>query len=313
MTNYKYSLEKYQSGGKNRYNCPSCNQNKVFVRYIDNISKEYIDITVGKCNRIEKCGYHKTPYEYLGNHFGVSNIVPTKVLQTKPTFYCNEDLVIDSLQVNGNNRCNLFKYFTLLFHEDKVSECFNKYFVGSSNKFPSATIFWQLDTKMAVRCGKTMLYNFRTGKRNKAHFSWLRNTDELTELRQVFFGVHLINYFPDYSIGIVESEKTAMLCDLFFEEKIVWTASGGLQGLTENKFNDLHGREVILFPDLSSSNSKNSAVSLWEKKAKEIGEKLNLSIKINYFLEKFATEVDKENQEDLGDFIIKQILKKNNC
>lgn len=312
MTNYKYSLEKYQSGGKNRYGCPSCNQNKVFVRYIDNLSKEYIDSTVGKCNRIEKCGYHKTPHEHLGNYFNVFNPVPTQAIQPKPTFYCNEDLVIDSLQVDNNKRCNLFKYFTHFFYEDKISECFNKYFVGSSNKFPNATIFWQLDTRMAVRCGKTMLYNFKTGKRNKAHFNWLRNTDELTELRQVFFGVHLINYFPDYSIGIVESEKTAMLCDLFFEEKIIWIASGGLQGLSESKFKDLYGREIILFPDLSSSHSKNSAAYLWEKKAKEIGEKLNLSIKINYFLEKFATEVDKENQEDLGDFIIKQILKKNN-
>lgn len=98
-----------------------------------------------------------------------------------------------------------------------------------------------------------------------------------------------------------------MLCDLFFEEKIIWIASGGLQGLSEQKFKDLQGRKVILFPDLSSSTSKNPAMYLWEKKAKEMGAKLNLSIKINYFLQYFANTIEKENQEDLGDFIIKQI------
>lgn len=305
MTTYKYSLEKYQPGGKNRYKCPLCGKDKVFVRYINNNTQEYIDSTVGKCNRIEKCGYHKTPYEYLGNSFWVLPHVPMQQAVKKPTFYYNEEKVIKSLQ--GNENCNLFQYFTLFFQIDKVRACFDKYFVGISSKFPKATIFWQVDKEIKVRCGKIMQYNPLTGKRHKYQFGWIRNTDELTQMRQVFFGVHLINYYPDYTIGIVESEKTAMLCDLFFEEKIIWIASGGLQGLSEQKFKDLQGRKVILFPDLSSSTSKNPTVYLWEKKAKEIGAKLNLSIKINYFLEYFANTIEKENQEDLGDFIIKQI------
>lgn len=305
MITYKYSLEKYQTGGKNRYRCPLCGKDKVFVRYIDNDTQAYIDSTIGKCNRIEKCGYHKTPYQYSGNSFRVLPLVPMQEAVKKPTFFCNEEKVIKSLQRNEN--CHLFQYFILFFQIDKVRVCFDKYFVGISSKFPKSTIFWQLDTNMKVRCGKIMQYNPLTGKRHKYQFGWIRNTDGLTEMQQVFFGVHLINYYPDYTIGIVESEKTALLCDLFFNEKMIWIASGGLQGLSEQKFKDLQGRKVILFPDLSSSTSKTPAVYLWEKKAKEIGAKLNLSIKINCFLEYFANTMEKENQEDLGDFIIKQI------
>ena len=89
MKTYRYSLEKYQFGGKNRYRCPLCGKDKAFVRYIDNNTKEYIDFTVGKCNRMEKCGYHKRPYEYLGNSFRVLSPVLMEQEVKKPTFFCN--------------------------------------------------------------------------------------------------------------------------------------------------------------------------------------------------------------------------------
>ena len=126
-------------------------------------------------------------------------------------------------------------------------------------------------------------------------------------MRQVFFGLHLINYFKNYKIGIVESEKTAMLCDLFFDEKIIWLASGGMEGINETKLKDLEGREVILFPDLSTNNSKNSAYKSWKTKAETLGKRLIMNIKINNYLELFSGSSDKENQLDLGDFIINQI------
>lgn len=67
-----------------------------------------------------------------------------------------------------------------------------------------------------------MKYNSETRRRDKNFYSWMRKVDPDTEIQQVFFGVHLINMFPNYVIGILESEKTAMLCDLFYDEKIVW-------------------------------------------------------------------------------------------
>ena len=45
---------------KSRFICPNCGK-KELVRYIDLETGNYIDETVGKCNRIENCGYHFTP------------------------------------------------------------------------------------------------------------------------------------------------------------------------------------------------------------------------------------------------------------
>ena len=134
--------------------------------------------------------------------------------------------------------------------------------------------------------------------------------DKYTNFNFVHQDIHNIvvdDYFKDYKIGIVESEKTALLCDIFFEEKILWLSTGGMKGLTENKMSDLAGRNIILFPDLSSRNSKNNAFDEWKDKAKQIGKKLKMNIEINNFLELFSDESDKENQEDLGDFIIKNL------
>lgn len=51
---------------KSRYICPNCGRRE-FVRYVDNSSGEYVSDTVGKCNRIEKCGYHLPPRIFFEN------------------------------------------------------------------------------------------------------------------------------------------------------------------------------------------------------------------------------------------------------
>jgi rubredoxin len=59
MSDFRYSLEKY-SGMKSRFICPHCGKREL-VRYIDLEMGNYVDENVGKCNRIENCGYHFTP------------------------------------------------------------------------------------------------------------------------------------------------------------------------------------------------------------------------------------------------------------
>ena len=45
---------------------PKCLKKKVFTRYIDTENNNiYISDIVGKCNRIDKCGYHYTPHQYF--------------------------------------------------------------------------------------------------------------------------------------------------------------------------------------------------------------------------------------------------------
>jgi hypothetical protein len=61
---YRYQLEKYRGRGT-RHVCPQCHRKRAFTRYIDTHNNNiYISENVGKCNRIDKCGYHYTPKQY---------------------------------------------------------------------------------------------------------------------------------------------------------------------------------------------------------------------------------------------------------
>ena len=61
--NYRYQLERYRGRGS-RYTCPQCGRKQSFTRYIDTYNI-YINDNVGKCNRLDKCGYHYTPRQHL--------------------------------------------------------------------------------------------------------------------------------------------------------------------------------------------------------------------------------------------------------
>ena len=68
MSNYRFILEKYRGRGT-RYSCPQCGRRYCFTRYIDTENNnQYISEKVGKCNRLDKCGYHYTPREYFADN-----------------------------------------------------------------------------------------------------------------------------------------------------------------------------------------------------------------------------------------------------
>ena len=62
---YRYQLERYR-GRNTRHTSPRCHRKHSFTRYIDtHNNNEYINDNVGKCNRLDKCGYHYTPKTIL--------------------------------------------------------------------------------------------------------------------------------------------------------------------------------------------------------------------------------------------------------
>lgn len=61
MKEARYILQPYK-GMKTRFICPKCNDNrKTFVRYIDTLTGNHFADDIGRCNREDKCGYHKPP------------------------------------------------------------------------------------------------------------------------------------------------------------------------------------------------------------------------------------------------------------
>ena len=106
--------------------------------------------------------------------------------------------------------------------------------------------------------------------------SWVHSFNEDYVLKQCFFGEHLIG--SGKPIAIVESEKAAPImskCSPAFE----WIATGGSNGLTDEKCMVLKGLDVTLFPDQWKHKE-------WKNKAEEIGLKCEISIKAEASFEK---------------------------
>ena len=175
----------------------------------------------------------------------------------------------------------------------RIDEVLNDYHVGHGKY--GHTIFWQLDERGEVRTGKMMKYR-TDGHRDKTaswNFDWIHSTlsrhwdeekHEMTDLPPypypdlynpdkqepclTFFGMHLLNKYPNATVNIVESEKTALLMAIAYGNHAtqVWMACGGLEMLSRERMKPIidQGRKVVLYPD-------RDGIAKWKAKAKQIG------------------------------------------
>ena len=305
MNNYKYSLEPYK-GMNTRYNCPQCKGIKTFTKYIEIETNEHIADHVGRCNKLDKCSYHYKPKQFFDAN---THLLPTykevafkPLPPLKPIFTVPIQLLDATLTNYDNN--NFALILLKLFGYDDAVKLLKHYEIGTSQKYNGSTIFWQIDAKGIVRTGKTMLYNIETLKRCKEphnRIKWAHSPliDTNThQLKQCFFGEHLINQFKTKPITIVESEKTAIICSHFYPQ-YNWLGAGNINGLSIDKFKVLKGRKVILFPDL------NKGFDIWQQKANEF--KNIADVSISNYLERIATNEQKADGLDLADYLINSV------
>ncbi len=335
-------LQKYK-GKSTRYKCPSCGRNQSFTLYLDGNSHEPIHRTVGRCNREIKCGYHYTPKQYftdnpqkLPSHLveglGVRSTspplrgglvglgtytsklqtvnckLPTSLMGTIPFPY-----LINSLSPASNFVSFLHNHFS----EEQINQVFEKYLLGATKN--TEVIFWQIDIAGKIRTGKIMQYNPQTGKRIKHQngaIDWVHNKLkksgallEAFNLQQCFFGEHLLTLYPDKSVAIVESEKSAIIASSLIPN-MIWLAVGNINGLSFEKCKVLKNRNVILYPDLG-------AFEKWKEKAQTLnslflsphgeGSGMRLKITVSTLLEDEATDTDRTNGLDIADYIIEEM------
>lgn len=280
---------------KTRFKCPGCQkEEKTFTRYIDKETGKYLPYQYGKCGRENNCNYFLNPYQ--DGSIQILNTSNYGVLQNqiiKPFSTISIELFQRSLVDYCNN--NFVQYLNNTFGDEVTKQLITKYFIGSSSRWKGSTIFWQVDFNGKIRAGKIMLYDVRTGKRVKEPFNyiqWIHNTEKLKEyvLKQCLFGEHLLKIEKEKPVAVVESEKTAIISSVLFP-KYIWLATGSLTNLTKERCKVLLNRDVYLFPDLK-------AFDKWNLKAKEFG------FKIFDFLEKQATEKEKNQGLDLVDYLL---------
>lgn len=318
-------LERY-NGPTSRFDCPKCGAKKQFTRYVDNENNYYAD-NVGRCNREVNCGYHLKPFQYFKdnpslNSFDFSKINQVQKLPIKIDFL-PVDIINESVKHWRSN--NFTKYLSKLVGWEVVEKVAIKYNIGSSKLWEGATVFWQVDGLGRPRQAKVMHYNSETGKRtrsqeealkwnysNGGYYSdksgldkisyagkWILNKNE-ANLKQCFFGEHLLVQNPSHIVGIVESEKTAIIASMYMPN-VTWLATGGKHGCswaTKDVCKVLKGRTVCLYPDLGCFDE-------WSKKMHLIMTLIKCNIKISNLLENKATEVEKQNGYDLADLLLK--------
>lgn len=293
---YSYKLEKYK-GLHCRYACPRCGHKHKFTRYVSVETGAYLADHVGRCERIESCRYHYPPAYYFRDQRALQPAVrpvftpavpqgfsaqrqETKVVPAVPpivtvppvaepveqrTSYIPEDIYRRSHTRYAEN--NFVQYLYTLGHDRAiVNRKILQYRLGTSARWPGATVFWQVDREQRVRTGKIMLYDRTTGRRVRepySHIAWAHTTLELEDfhLRQCLYGEHLLHWMETAPVAIVESEKSAVIASLYRPD-VIWMAAGGKELLNAAKLEPLRGRQVTLYPDAG-------AYDLWADKAKE--------------------------------------------
>lgn len=286
MSKIHYTLEPWKQA-KRKYVCPQCGK-KTFTKYVLSDSGIHIGNDFGRCDREVNCGYFRKPD---GKNYAYKEPIPIEIR----TDTMNVKYVEYSMQKYENN--HFVGFLLTLFDEKTVIELIEKYRIGTSKYWDGSTVFWQIDYYGKVRTGKIMLY--KNGHRVKNRINWCHSVMNFSDyhLTQCLFGEHLLreNTLP---IAIVESEKTAIICSVFYP-KYLWLATGGLQNINQEKFNILRHKEVLFVPDVPCFDK-------WTEKVNKLSCKKNY--KITNELEKIVTLEQIEKGYDICDFALEGIL-----
>ena len=330
MSLYKQPfLEPYKGRGT-RHTCPNCKVKQTFTLYLDGNTGEPIHPTVGICNRAIKCGYHYPPRQYFADHPELwksrsgkyisqsnnnpisshnTNRRPSKHSKTKPQLSLAAPPKMDLIprkyvkeSVSANS--NFVRFLCKHFPRENVKKAIENYALGATKN--GSVIFWQIDIKGNVRTGKIMQYNTGTGKRIKhksGAINWVHNILKRSDrnytnynLNQCYFGEHLLKFYPNKPIAIVEAEKTAVIGTIIFDN-YNWLAAGNLNGLNVEKSRVLQNKYVVLYPDAG-------CYERWAKKSMQIKSEVLCKIETSNLIENHATTDQTKDGYDIADYII---------
>ncbi len=211
------------------------------------------------------------------------------------------------LKKSASYNSNFVRFLCNYFPKDKIETAVEDYALGATKN--NEVIFWQIDIDGKIRTGKIMQYNPKTGKRvknNTGAINWVHNKLKKTNpayadfnLRQCYFGEHLLRLYPDKPLAIVEAEKTAVITSIVIPQ-CNWLAAGNLNGLNIEKSKVFENRDIVLYPDAG-------CYEKWSRKMVEIRKQIPCQIAISELIEYHATPQQIEAGYDIADYIIQQL------
>ncbi len=242
-----------------------------------------------------------------GEEAGSSLVLPT-IQQVKCPIVCvdvDRHYVIDSLDVQMKSDFVTFLK-TLVDDDDRIRNVVEAYRIGVTKQ--QHTIFWYVDIEGKVRFGKIMAYG-KDGHRKHdivpqsipCELSKQGKIPKDYSIKKTLFGEHLL-HDPMYAgklIGIVESEKSAIICSLCISD-VLWMATGSLSNLQAERLQAVKSRRVILYPD---ADEKSLPFCKWKASADVLNEK-GWQIQVSDYLELVATSEQKLKKIDIADLLV---------
>ena len=206
------------------------------------------------------------------------------------------------VEKSASYKSSFIEYLCGLFDIETIRTIGDNYAIGATRD--RGVIFWQIDTNGKVHEGKIMQYDAETGHRQSVSFvgyllaqHGLFNTENR---QQCLFGQHLLRLYPEKTVAIVESEKTAIICSAVYPQYI-WLSVGSMGMFNKERLMPLAGRTVVAFPD---TDPEGRFYKTWLKKSKEID---YCRIMVSDVLERNATDEEKRGKIDVADWITKTL------
>ena len=180
------------------------------------------------------------------------------------------------------------------FTHEEMHRAAERYHLGRSKS--GKTIFWMIDELGIVRDGH--LDDGWVSSMLKARCpEFLRDWYP----HHCLFGLHQTSAFSHpTSIGIVESEKTAVILSEVYPQTL-WLAYAYPLNLTVDLFEPLQGHTVTLFPR-TDPNQDNYYAAL--EFADQVHRRYHLDFRVSSLLEDNATPAQKSAEIDLADFLV---------
>lgn len=269
---------------------------------------------VGIASFIYMCQQHgiNTNRFYIKDTVGYAQPIATVVNHQKRSVtpvVVQRDYVARSLDRNLSS--DFVSFLKLLVADvDKIVDIVNAYQLGVTKE--GHVIYWYIDKDDVVRMGKVMAYKLE-GHRNK-FYTPLSIPKELSKrgelsadyaIKQTLFGEHLLNLSTSEgkTIGIVESEKSAVICSLCIPD-LLWMATGSKGNLQEERLSAIKERLAILFPD---TDTDGKTYSEWQSRASELNAK-GWHLQASDYLERVANSEQRQAKIDIADLLIEDIV-----
>lgn len=201
-------------------------------------------------------------------------------------------------------RSTLFRHLCGMFPIDEVRRICLEYHVGATSEFGEvpglASAFPFINA--GGNCVDVHLQPYesdghRWKQKNHPYYqNWLLAKRKQSDRRAPWplFGEHLLSHRPTAPVGVVESEKTAIIASIA-APGYVWVATASLANLNARRCAAIRQRDVYVFPD-------NDGITKWEAKAADLSKE---GFNVFFCGQYIADHATPGSKEDLADIILK--------